>query len=121
MLTLPAFAWAVDCVQEWLTDVCPLIAAPLAPSLWPSERSQGVSPIAADSVSRAFAEVKREAGLDDSPDFHSLCRSHVTYLVEIGYDTFFFQQQVGHEHASTTSIYTRLSPDYRAHVVNDTS
>lgn len=29
------------------------------------------------------------------------------------------QQQVGHEHASTTSIYTGLSPDYRARVVSD--
>ncbi|MGO2152252.1 MAG: tyrosine-type recombinase/integrase [Microbacterium gubbeenense] len=119
VLTLPEFAWAVDCVQEWLTDVRPLIAAPLTTSLWPSERGQGMSPIAADSVSRAFAEVKREAGLDDSLDFHSLRRSYVTHLVEIGYDAFFIQQQVGHEHASTTSIYTGLSPDYRARVVND--
>lgn len=93
--------------------------APLATMLWPSERGQGVAPIAADSLSRAFAEVKREAGLDDTLDFHSLRRSYVTHLVEIGYDAFFIQQQVGHEHASTTSIYTGLSPDYRARVVND--
>lgn len=42
----------------------------------------------------------------------------MTHLVEIGYDAFFIQQQVGHEHASTTSIYTDLSPDYRARVVD---
>ncbi|GHH88311.1 hypothetical protein GCM10018793_67520 [Streptomyces sulfonofaciens] len=27
------------------------------------------------------------------------------------------QQQVGHEHASTTSLYTHISPDYRARTV----
>lgn len=64
-------------------------------------------------------EVKREAGLDDDLDFHSLRRSYVTHLIEDGYDAFFVQQQVGHEHASTTSIYTGLSPDYRARVVDD--
>lgn len=119
MLTLPEFAWAVECIEEWLTEVRPLFVAPLATMLWPSERGHGASPIAADSVSRAFNEVKREAGLDDTLDFHSLRRSYVTHLVEIGYDAFFIQQQVGHEHASTTSIYTGLSPDYRARVVND--
>jgi len=40
-------------------------------------------------------------------------------MVEDGYDAFFIQQQVGHEHASTTSIYTGLSPDYRARVVGE--
>lgn len=119
VLTLPEFAWAVECIEEWLTEVRPLFVAPLATMLWPSERGHGASPIAADSVSRAFNEVKREAGLDDTLDFHSLRRSYVTHLVEIGYDAFFVQQQVGHEHASTTSIYTGLSPDYRARVVND--
>jgi site-specific recombinase XerD len=38
-------------------------------------------------------------------DFHSLRRSYVTHLIEDGWDPFFVQQQVGHEHASTTSIY----------------
>lgn len=75
--------------------------------------------LAADSASRAFNEVRREADLDDGLDFHSLRRSYVTHLVEDGYDAFFIQQQVGHEHASTTSSYTGLSPDYRARVVDD--
>ncbi|MEN3346265.1 MAG: integrase/recombinase XerD [Arthrobacter sp.] len=39
-------------------------------------------------------------------------------MIEDGYDAFFAQQQVGHEHASTTSIYTGLSPDYRNRVVS---
>ncbi|WP_447009973.1 tyrosine-type recombinase/integrase [Saccharothrix hoggarensis] len=54
-----------------------------------------------------------EAGLDDGVDFHSLRRSYVTYLIEDGWDPRFVQEQVGHEHASTTSIYTCVSSDFR--------
>jgi len=116
VLTVPEFGWAVDCVAQWREDVRPLYAPAGSTGMWPSERGQDA--ITADSLSRAFTEVKREAGLDEDLDFHSLRRSYVTHLVEIGYDAFFIQQQVGHEHASTTSIYTGLSPDYRARVVD---
>ena len=116
VLTLPEFDWIVECLGEWREQVRPLVAPPKSTALWPSERS---GMLAADSLSRAFNEVKREAGLDDDLDFHSLRRSYFTHLVEDGYDAFFIQQQVGHEHASTTSIYTGLSPDYRARVVDD--
>jgi integrase/recombinase XerC len=37
----------------------------------------------------------------------------VTHLIEDGFDARFVQEQVGHEHASTTSIYTCVSSDYR--------
>ncbi|MFB2571511.1 tyrosine-type recombinase/integrase [Micrococcus sp. IITD107] len=116
VLTVPEFDWAVECLRQWTDQVRPLYAPARSTWLWPSER--GTAAIAADSLSRAFKEVKREAGLDDDLDFHSLRRSYVTHLIEAGYDAFFIQQQVGHEHASTTSIYTGLSPDYRARVVD---
>jgi site-specific recombinase XerD len=45
-------------------------------------------------------------GLDPVLDFHSLRRSYVTHLIEDGWDARFVQDQVGHEHSSTTSIYT---------------
>ncbi|MGH3807947.1 MAG: tyrosine-type recombinase/integrase [Pseudonocardiaceae bacterium] len=34
-------------------------------------------------------------------------RSYVTHLIEDGFDPRFAQEQAGHEHASTTSIYTK--------------
>jgi integrase len=40
-------------------------------------------------------------------------RSYVTHLIEDGWDPRFVQEQVGHDHASTTSIYTCVSSDYR--------
>lgn len=39
--------------------------------------------------------------MDENLNFHSLRRSYVIHLVEIGYDVFFIQQQVGHEHAKS--------------------
>lgn len=116
VLSLPEMDWSTEIMRQWVEEVRPLIARPRASCLWPSERG---GMITADAVSRAFNEVKREAGLDDELDFHSLRRSYVTHLLEDGYDAFFIQQQVGHEHASTTSIYTGVSPDYRARVVSD--
>jgi integrase/recombinase XerC len=51
--------------------------------------------------------------LDPALEFHSLRRSYVTHLIEDGWDARFVQEQVGHDHASTTSIYTCVSSDYR--------
>ncbi len=44
---------------------------------------------------------------------HSLRRSYVTHLLEAGIDAMFVQHQVGHEHASTTAIYSCVSSDFR--------
>ncbi len=40
-------------------------------------------------------------------------RTYVTHLIEGGWDPRFVQEQVGHEHASATSIYTCVSSDFR--------
>ncbi|MFD8565159.1 tyrosine-type recombinase/integrase, partial [Streptosporangium canum] len=40
-------------------------------------------------------------------------RTYVTHLIEDGWDARFVQEQVGHEHASTTAIYTCVSSDFR--------
>ncbi|WP_261768958.1 MULTISPECIES: site-specific integrase [unclassified Rhodococcus (in: high G+C Gram-positive bacteria)] len=83
--------------------------------MFPTERSDRIS---AGAISTSFAALCDQAGLTDPGlDFHSLRRSYVSMLVESGYDTRFVQEQVGHEHASTTSIYTFVSPDYRTRIV----
>lgn len=46
-------------------------------------------------------------------DLHSFRRSYATHLLEDGWDALFVQSQMGHEHASTTAIYTCVSSDYR--------
>lgn len=53
-----------------------------------------------------FAAYSDALGLDEGLDFHSFRRSCVTHLIEDGWDPRFVQEQIGHERASTTSIYT---------------
>jgi site-specific recombinase XerD len=57
--------------------------------------------------------VRQELGLSSDLTFHSLRRSYVTHLIEDGFDPKFVQDQVGHENASTTSLYTCVSSDFR--------
>jgi integrase/recombinase XerC len=60
-----------------------------------------------------FAAYREALGLPGGLDFHSLRRSYVTHLIEDGWDALFVQQQVGHDYASTTGLYTCVSSDYR--------
>jgi site-specific recombinase XerC len=72
-------------------------------ALWPSERGPRTG---SGTLHKRFCEYRDALGLEDGLDFHSLRRSYVTHLIEAGWDPLFVQQQAGHEHASTTSIYT---------------
>jgi integrase/recombinase XerC len=64
-------------------------------------------------LNKRLSEYRDELSLDPVLDFHSLRRAYVTHLIEDGWDPRFVQEQVGHDHASTTSIYTCVSSDYR--------
>ena len=105
---LTVWPWTVDILEQWFTEVRPLFrrdtrrpGPPSAVSGWPA---------AAEPPARRLPWA---LGLDPALDFHSLRRSYVTHLIEDGWDPRFVQEQVGHEHASTTSIYTCVSSDYR--------
>jgi integrase/recombinase XerC len=65
----------------------------------------------------AFVRLREAAGLPSELSMHCLRHSYVTHLIEDGFDALFVQQQVGHEHASTTSIYTSVSSDYKTRVL----
>ncbi|WP_439659165.1 tyrosine-type recombinase/integrase [Lentzea sp. HUAS TT2] len=107
---LCVWTWAAEVVDEWITDFRPLLGIDNNPALWPSERAARVD---IKQLNRRLAGYRDDLGLDEGLDFHSLRRSYVTHLIEDGYDARFVQEQVGHEHASTTSIYTCVSSDYR--------
>lgn len=80
-------------------------------ALWPSERGLRIGLQRLDS---RFAAYRDAVGLDPALEFHSLRRSYITHLIEDGHDPLFVQHQVGHDHASTTAIYTCVSSDFRA-------
>jgi integrase/recombinase XerC len=107
---LTVFWWTSDILGEWFTEVRPLFGIDGNPAAWPSERGPRVGCQRPDS---RFLACRQALGLDDGLDFHSIRRSYVTHLIEDGWDPRFVQEQVGHEHASTTSIYTCVSSDFR--------
>lgn len=106
--------WSVDILTEWTGEVWPQLRRGSAPTLWPSERGCRVSE---DRFNAAFAQAAADAGLGAGLSPHCLRHSYVTHLIEDGFDVLFVQQQVGHEHASTTSIYTSVSSDYRTRML----
>jgi integrase/recombinase XerC len=102
--------WSAEVLQEWIEEFRPLLATAASPACWPSERG---TRIGLSSINTRLAAYRDALGLDPALDFHSLRRSYVTHLIEDGFDARFVQEQAGHEHASTTSIYTCVSSDYR--------
>jgi integrase/recombinase XerC len=106
---LAVWPWSSEILDEWITTVRPLTGA-RGDALWPTERADrvGLSPI-----NHRFAAYREQLDLPAGLDFHSLRRSYVTHLIEDGWDALFVQHQAGHEHASTTAIYTCVSSDFR--------
>lgn len=106
---LTVWPWAVEVLAEWVQEFRPLFAEP-GPALWPSERAGRLT---LAPINHRFARYRHALGLEPGLDLHSLRRSYVTHLLEDGWDPLFVQHQVGHEHASTTSIYSCVSSDFR--------
>ncbi|PSK67818.1 Tyrosine recombinase XerC [Micromonospora sp. MH33] len=107
---LTVWAWVPEVLAEWVEEIRPLLAVEGNPALWPSERAPRVGLAQLNARLSAYRDA---LGLDAALDSHSLRRSYVTHLIEAGWDPLFLQQQVGHEHASTTAIYTCVSSDFR--------
>ncbi|WP_336160013.1 tyrosine-type recombinase/integrase [Amycolatopsis sp. VC5-11] len=107
---LTVWGWTVEVLAEWTEEIRPMLARPGNDALWPSER---VARVGLQQMDARFAATRDELGLDRALDFHSLRRSYVTHLIEDGWDPLFVQQQAGHEHASTTAIYSCVSSDFR--------
>jgi integrase/recombinase XerC len=108
------WTWTADVLQEWVTEFRPHLAAPGSAALWPSERGERIG---LQRINSRFAGYRDVLGLDPGLDFHGLRRSYVTHLIEAGRDPLFVQFQCGHEHASTTSLYTCVSSDFRTRTV----
>jgi site-specific recombinase XerD len=110
VLTVPELDWIVEVLTQYVEEVRPLFTPGGHPALWVTERRGRLSRRAAND---AFAAARRDAGLSEDLDLHSLRHSYVTHLVEFDYPERFVQEQAGHSYASTTAIYTGVSDDYR--------
>jgi site-specific recombinase XerD len=105
--------WSAQIVEHWIQHGLPLfsgVGEPAGLDLFPTERGTLVS---AAALGARFRRYRDELGLSPGLDLHSFRRSYTTHLLEDGVDAMFVQHQLGHEHASTTAIYTHVSADYR--------
>lgn len=108
---LTVWHWYPEIIGQWVEHIRPQFATSAdTGALWPSERG---TRIGFTQMNTRLAAYRDALGLDPALDFHSFRRSYVTHLIEKGLDARFVQEQVGHEHASTTAIYTCVSSDYR--------
>lgn len=107
---LTVWPWTAAVLQQWVEEVRPQMAHASGPALFPSERADR---LAVNSLNERLRQCCTEAGLDPALGFHSFRRAYVTHLFEDNWDPRFVQEQVGHEHASTTSLYTCVSSDFR--------
>jgi len=106
--------WIVEVLQDYLQDVRPRFAPGRHPALWVTERCGRLSKRSANA---AFVNARDAAGLAKELDLHSLRHSYVTHLTEFDYPERFVQDQVGHSYASSTSIYSHVSDEYRNRLV----
>jgi integrase len=111
---LTVMPWAVEVLEEYVSEIRPLYGPAAGNALWPTERGMSVS---AHHVSRRFAEYRDELGLPEEMHPHCLRHSYVTHLLEDGHDQLFVQQQVGHRWGSTTALYTGVSGDFKNRVL----
>jgi len=102
--------WTPAIPDEWFTAARPLSGPEQTPAAWPSGRGLRIG---CQRVNSRFIACRQAPGPDDGLDFRSFRRSYVTHLIQDGRDPRFVREQAGHEHASTTSIYTCVSPDSR--------
>ncbi|WP_179272950.1 MULTISPECIES: site-specific integrase [unclassified Rhodococcus (in: high G+C Gram-positive bacteria)] len=105
---LTVFDWTPEIIEDWMIHGQPYLDAGL--DLFPSERG---ALVAESTLIRRFRRYCTELSLSPGLDLHSLRRSYATHLIEDGWDPLFVQHQMGHEHASTTSLYTSVSSDFR--------
>ena len=111
---LTVFDWAVEVIDQYLSEVRPAFGASEHPAVFLTERGTRIS-IA--YITQRFAEIRAEAGLDEMLTPHCLRHSYVTHLAESGWAAKFLQDQVGHSHAATTAIYMSVSDDYKDRIV----
>lgn len=105
--------WVVDALRQYVEEVHPALQS--GKHLWPSERrdaSGRQQPITTRTYGEMFASRRAEAGLDPALTPHCLRHSWQSHMAERGRDPLWRQNQAGHKHQSTTSIYTHVGGDH---------
>jgi site-specific recombinase XerD len=111
---LTVMPWSANVLVQYIDVVRPCYSP--GPALWVSERASRVS---LSSYNDRFSEYREELKFPKELAPHAFRRSYITHLLEDGWDLRFVQKQVGHVHATTTTIYSHVSDDFMTSTLND--
>ena len=112
---VPIYKLALTKLERYLQEARPLL---VRTSKLPAADATRVflgksgKPLSADSVRVAFKKRLVKAGLDSSISPHDIRHSFATAMLTHGADLRSVQELLGHEHLTTTQIYTHLSVDH---------
>ncbi|MBX9719214.1 MAG: site-specific integrase [Microbacteriaceae bacterium] len=107
---LTVWDWSVQVLRDWIENGLPILGEPLT-DLFPTG---GGLVVGESHLLGRLRSLIDELGFPPGLDLHSFRRAYATNLITgEGFDVSFVQMQLGHEHASTTSIYSLPSPDYQ--------
>ncbi len=114
VLLVPEMDWIKPVLEHWIDDIRPVLGPVRHPAIWLTERGNRLH---VRKLDEAFEEIALHAQLAPELSLHGLRHSYVTHLLEFGYPELFVQKQVGHAYASTTSIYSHVSDEFRTALI----
>ena len=91
------------------------------PWVFPATWQKSGAPISAvtdSSLQQAFKRAVAAAGISKHAHIHSLRHSYATHLLEMGVNLRIIQENLGHRSARTTQIYTHLTSEARAAIMD---
>ena len=75
-------------------------------------------PVDRDNLRYAFEAALEQSGIKKPATVHSLRHSYATHLLEAGVQLRLIQEILGHRSPSTTAIYTHLTAEVRAQLID---